>query len=132
LVLLLFVLDRMIDADCLVRDSRITTLACLSARSMRIGIATLASLLIVLPAGSAAGIDRPHVGATPSWARVPTTSIADESLRLEAIVAPSRNDIWAIGYIYDDVGGALEFRTLAEHLVGRRFEIVPTPDRDSD
>lgn len=95
---------------------------------VRLGVLVIALLLGLLPAASSAAAPG---NATSGWVRAATSSIAGESLRFEALAIPARKDIWAIGYIFDIVGGAIEFRTLAEHLVGPRFEIVPTPDRET-
>jgi len=57
--------------------------------------------------------------------------MAGENFILNGVAAPATGAIWAVGYHWETVGGALEFRTLAEHYVGSRFVVVPTPDRET-
>jgi hypothetical protein len=69
--------------------------------------------------------------AVSSWSRIPAQSVAGENFILNGVAAPAAGDIWAVGYHWETVGGALEFRTLAERLRGSHFVVVPTPDRET-
>src|SRR5262245_3519961 len=63
-----------------------------------------------------------------SWQVVPAQRTSGQDFIFNAITAPAPDDVWAIGYHWESVGGALEFRTLAEHYEGGQFVVVPTPD----
>ena len=69
--------------------------------------------------------------AVPAWSRIPAQSVAGENFILNGVATPAAGDVWAVGYQWETVGGALEFRTLAEHDTGSRFVVVPTPDRET-
>jgi hypothetical protein len=69
--------------------------------------------------------------AVPAWNQIPAQSVAGENFILNGVAAPAAGDIWTVGYHWETVGGALEFRTLAEHFNGSRFVVVPTPDRET-
>lgn len=62
---------------------------------------------------------------------MPAQSVSGQNFILNAAAVPAPGDVWVAGYHWEDVGGATEFRTLAEHFNGKRFVIVPTPDRES-
>jgi hypothetical protein len=84
--------------------------------------------LLQLPAGT---IDAASPTASP-WSSVPTAYVSGENFLIQAMASPAAGDVWAVGYHYESVGGATEFRTLAEHYNGTRFIIVPTPDRETN
>ena len=46
-------------------------------------------------------------------------------------IADRRNDAWAIGYSWGVIGGALEFRTLAQRWNGFSWTTIPTPDYET-
>jgi hypothetical protein len=88
----------------------------------RTTIGILASLILV-PASTA-------WSAPSSWNVVAAQSVTGQHFILNGVTGRG-GDVWAVGYHWETVGGALEFRTLAEHYNGSRFVIVPTPDRET-
>ncbi len=81
-------------------------------------------LMSALP-GRAADAFSPH-----GWTVVQSQHVSGSNERALAVVAPAPGDVWAIGYRLTFVGGAAEFRTLAEHYDGTSFVTVATPDRE--
>jgi hypothetical protein len=62
---------------------------------------------------------------------VPAQSVSGENFYLNAVDVPVSGDVWAVGYHWEVVGGAIEFRTVAEHGDAAGFTIVSTPDVES-
>jgi len=71
--------------------------------------------------------DRTQIG----WTTVPAETVSGQNFILNSVTAPTTGAVWVAGYHWEVVGGAIEFRTLAEHFNGKRFVIVPTPDRET-
>src|ERR1019366_317559 len=65
------------------------------------------------------------------WTTVPAETVSGQNFILNSVAAPTMGAVWVAGYHWEVVGGAIEFRTLAEHFNGKRFVIVPTPDRET-
>jgi hypothetical protein len=76
--------------------------------------------LLLLPAATAA--------AVPTWDLSAHPSTSGRTQIFYGAVASGTGDVWAIGYSWGYVGGALEFRTLAQRWNGSSWTTVPTPD----
>ena len=63
---------------------------------------------------------------------MPSENVEGENFEPQAITTPAPGDVWIVGYHEESVGGAIEFRTLAEHDEDGRFTVVPTPDSEID
>lgn len=87
---------------------------------MRTFATTLLLLLaFAVPAG-AAGWDRVNAPATSGKAHV-----------YRAAAAFGEQGVWAAGYTYGFIGGAIEFRTLIQRWNGHGWWRAPTPDRET-
>ncbi len=73
----------------------------------------------------------PATAEAPQWSAVGAQAVSHQDFILNAVDVPAPGDVWAVGYHFETVGGALEFRTLAEHWDGTTFRIVPTPDYET-
>jgi hypothetical protein len=94
-------------------------------RSVYLLVAAAAAVALTfssVPAGAA---------AVDGWSTVAAETVTDQNFILNAVTVPAHDEVWAAGYHWEDVGGALEYRTLVEHLSGGRFVVVPTPDRET-
>lgn len=91
-------------------------------RALAAAVLVAGALVVVAPSAAAAG---------PSWSVVPAETNSSQDFLLNGVAVPESGDVWAVGYHYETVGGALEFRTLAEHYDGTQFRVVPTPDRET-
>jgi hypothetical protein len=86
--------------------------------------------LVVAGAGVTAGA-APSESASAAWAMVPADYVSGQNFLFQSVVTPAPGDVWAIGYHWEIVGGAIEYRTLAEHYNGTHFTVVPMPDRET-
>ncbi len=86
------------------------------------------SVLLVTSIVSAGASDVATVGSATGWTVVPAEHVAGQADVFRAVVAPAAGDVWAIGYAVDNATPVSKFHTLAEHINGDSFEIVPTPD----
>jgi hypothetical protein len=77
------------------------------------------AVLIAAPAAAARVV---------SWDPMDHPSVSGRTQIFYGVDAAGPNDVWAIGYSWGVVGGALEFRTLAQHFDGSTWTRVPTPD----
>lgn len=113
--------------ECLTWPFARSTLLIMSRRLTigRAGLALVATTGALLAGGGSAE------AATSPWTVMPAQTVADQNFILNAVAAPAAADIWTVGYHWENVGGALEFRALAEHSSGGGFTIVPTPDRET-
>ncbi len=77
-----------------------------------------------------AAVAVPAVAAAvpPTWDPSAHPSVSGRTQNFRGVVAPGTDDVWAIGYSFAVVGGAFEFRTLAQHWDGSSWTTVPTPD----
>lgn len=73
----------------------------------------------------------PAHAAPPGWTESSAQYVSAQNFILNAVDVPVAGDVWAVGYRYEFVGGALEFRTVIEHSTGGSFVMVPSPDRDT-
>ena len=89
-------------------------------RWIRASLGALVAAVLLVASASAA--------APPSWDLSSHPSASGRTQNFRAAVATGVNDVWAIGYSFDVVGGAFEFRTLAQHWNGSTWTTVPTPD----
>ncbi len=69
---------------------------------------------IALLVGAGAG----PVGAAGGWVPFTSDHVSGSNEIINAITVPAAGDAWVIGYRWGFVGGAAEFRTLAEHSTG--------------
>src|SRR5207248_7564803 len=60
-----------------------------------------------------------------AWSIVPIPNPSSDS-RLYGVAAVSSNDIWAVGYYWDD--DHISIHTLVEHWDGTAWSIVPSPN----
>lgn len=68
-------------------------------------------------------------GAPPvTWDESAHPSASGRVQMFRGVDAAAEDDVWAIGYAWGTVGGALEFRTVAQHFDGLNWTTVPTPD----
>ncbi len=88
---------------------------------MRAPVTVLAAFVVALVVPSVAS-------AAGQWDESGHPSASGRVQMFRASVSPAVDDSWAIGYSWDVVGGALEFRTLAQHWNGFSWTTVPTPD----
>jgi hypothetical protein len=85
----------------------------------------LAVAVVVVASASAPGAAS---AARLSWDPFAHPSTSGRTQDLYAIAAAGRHDVWAVGRSWGEVGGALEFRTLAQHWDGNAWTTVSTPD----
>lgn len=97
--------------------------AMIGFRAPRRVLATAAAALLagVPIAGSASA-------AQVSWDPVAHPSTSGKTQRFFGVDAAGVDDVWLVGDSFGVVGGALEFRTLAQHWDGASWSRVPTPD----
>jgi hypothetical protein len=70
--------------------------------------------------------------AGAGWTTSSAEYVANQNFILNAVDVPTAADVWAVGYRYESVGGATEFRTVVEHSAGGGgFTLVPSPDRET-
>lgn len=87
---------------------------------------------LVVVAGAAVAAAAPAQAAAATWTVSPAQYVANQNFILNAVDVPAAGDVWAVGYRYEFVGGALEFRTVVEHgTAGGGFVMVPSPDRET-
>jgi hypothetical protein len=87
-----------------------------------LAIAGIVATSLVVPSATASA-------ASAGWVVAQAQSISGSNFYLRSIDSPQRGDVWTVGYRYTYIGGALEFRTVAEHSTGGgSFTLVPTPD----
>ncbi len=86
-------------------------------RSLLVSLALL--LATAVPAGAA------------SWDRVEAPSTSGRAFVYRSAAAFGEQGVWAAGYSYGTIGGALEFRSLIERWDGTRWTQVPTQDHES-
>jgi hypothetical protein len=86
---------------------------------------------LVLLVGCLVAVGNPAAAAAPSWVTYQAQSVSAQNFILNSVTVPAAGDIWAVGYRYEYVGGALEFRTVIEHSTGGTFVMVPSPDRET-
>ncbi len=73
----------------------------------------------------------PADAAGSPWQVSNTQYVGGQNFILNSVHVPAAGDVWAVGYRYGTVGGALEFRTVVEHSSGGgAFQLVPSPDRE--
>jgi hypothetical protein len=100
--------------------------------SLRIAAIAVGALLLV--GGVLAASPSPvHAASGPGsgWRTVPAETVSGQNFILNSVAAPTTGAVWVAGYHWEVVGGAIEFRTLVEHFDGKKFAIVPTPDRET-
>ena len=81
---------------------------------------------IALLAGAAPASAEPGV-----WGSSSHPSVSGRTQIFYGAIADRRNDAWAIGYSWGVIGGALEFRTLAQRWNGFSWTTIPTPDYET-
>ena len=86
---------------------------------------TLAIALLLLLVSAASAL------AEPGWDRVNTPYTSGRNHVYRAAAAFGEEGVWAAGYTYGFIGGAIEFRTLIERWDGHGWWRVPTPDRET-
>ncbi len=70
--------------------------------------------------------------ASPAvWTSSSHPSVSGRTQIFYGAIADRPDDAWAIGYSWGVVGGALEFRTLAQHWNGFSWTTIPTPDYET-
>jgi len=79
-------------------------------------------LLLLTSAVPAAGAD---------WERANAPAVSGRAQVFRAAAAFGEDGVWAAGYTYGTIGGALEFRTLIQRWDGNGWSQVPTPDRET-
>jgi hypothetical protein len=63
-----------------------------------------------------------------SWSVVPSPNVGAGNASLQAVLAKSASDAWAVGY-FDDVTGSIPIRkTLTMHWDGTRWTVVASPN----
>ncbi|MDQ3456095.1 MAG: hypothetical protein M3513_11690 [Actinomycetota bacterium] len=70
---------------------------------------------------------------TPSandWIEVQHPRPGGADTYLNDVVVPAANDVWAVGYTFDVVGGAFEFRTYGQHCVSGVCTRANLPSRE--
>ena len=91
---------------------------------MRAVAATLLlQLAVLLGAGTAS--------ADPGWDRVNAPSTSGRAHVYRAATTFGQKSVWAAGYSYGLIGGAIEFRTLIERWDGYSWTQFPTPNRET-
>jgi hypothetical protein len=73
----------------------------------------------------------PADATPPGWTESSAQWVSNQNFILNSVDVPASSDVWAVGYRYEFVGGALEFRTVVEHSTGGSFVMVPSPDRET-
>ena len=87
---------------------------------------------LVLLVGCLVALSGPAYAADSPWTVSSAQYVANQNFLLNAVDVPAAGDVWAVGYRYEYVGGALEFRTVVEHgSAGGSFVMVPSPDRET-
>lgn len=87
---------------------------------MRTFAATLLlSLAFAVPTGAA------------GWERVEAPAASGRAHVYRAAAALGEQGVWAAGYTYGFIGGAIEFRTLIQRWDDHGWWRVPTPDRET-
>lgn len=81
---------------------------------------------IALVAGAAPASAEPGV-----WGSSSHPSVSGRTQIFYGAIADRRDDAWAIGYSWGVIGGALEFRTLAQRWNGFSWTTIPTPDYET-
>ena len=88
--------------------------------------------MVVVATGLLVGSGAGPVRAAGGWVEFASDHVSGSNEIINAITVPAASDAWVIGYRWGFVGGAAEFRTLAEHSTGGGpFHQVPTPDRET-
>ncbi len=102
----------------------------LAGRPPRRAAAAAATACLCTTLGLAGWAPAPAASAG-GWSVVPAQTVTAQNFILNAAAVPAPGDVWVAGYHWENVGGATEFRALAEHYNGKRFVVVPTPDRET-
>jgi hypothetical protein len=84
-----------------------------------VAVSLLLLLTCAVPAGGA------------EWERATYPAVSGRAQVFRAAAAFGEEGVWAAGYTYGTVGGALEFRTLIQRWDGSGWSQVPTPDRET-
>lgn len=66
-----------------------------------------------------------------SWERAQYPAVSGRAQVFRAAASFGQDGVWAAGYTYGTIGGALEFRTLIQRWDGSSWSQVPTPDRET-
>jgi len=72
----------------------------------------------------------PVTPAANDWVEVAHPRPGGADTYLNDVVVPAANDVWAVGYTFDVVGGALEFRTYGQHCVSGVCTRANLPSRE--
>lgn len=95
------------------------------------------TLLIVVTALAAAVLSGPGLAqaapvgpAANDWVEVSHPRPGGADTYLNDIVVPAAGDVWSVGYTFDVVGGAFEFRTYGQHCVAGTCTRANLPSRE--
>lgn len=72
----------------------------------------------------------PAPTAGNAWTEIQHPRPGGADTYLNDVVIPAAGDVWSVGYTFDVVGGAFEFRTFGQHCVSGTCERANLPSRE--
>lgn len=90
---------------------------------------TVPALVLGLTAPVTAGA-APDPDLLNAWTEIQHPRPGGASTYLNDVVVPAADDVWTVGYTFDVVGGAFEFRTFGQHCVAGACERANLPSRE--